>query len=345
MRGDHREFSPAQLDVLYTVGRTFQALSFVGSFLVIVTFWRFHELRSAAFSFVFFLAVSDFCSGIAYFLAWDPPTGSVICSFQGIFVQFFTFATCVWTGIIAHFLNASIFKDDGLQSLSTLRKKYHCVCWISSLAVTLPPAVGSLFENAGVGFCWIGIERSPRMGNFLRLVCFYGPMWILIYYNLRVYLKVTHFSRTTLKVHGSDEAIKPLLRSVRRLKYYPITLVVCYFWATVNRIHNMMVPDSPIFWLYLLQIQDAWASVILNSTWYLALEKRWNADMELLDQDLELLGQGIENRDRSGSSDKEVPERRNGRQREAFGGKSDSCKGSAIEDVDLAEPCSAVATT
>jgi len=190
-------------------------------------------------------------------------------------------------------------------------------------------------------------------------------MWILIYYNLRVYLKVTHFSRTTLKVHGSDEAIKPLLRSVRRLKYYPITLVVCYFWATVNRIHNMMVPDSPIFWLYLLQlsfksllgfansalyisnpaIQDAWASVILNSTWYLALEKRWNADMELLDQDLELLGQGIENRDRSGSSDKEVPERRNGRQREAFGGKSDSCKGSAIEDVDLAEPCSAVATT
>jgi hypothetical protein len=105
-------------------------------------------------------------------------------------------------------------------------------------------------------------------------------------------------------LHGQDETIKPFMRTVRRLKYFPITLVVCYFWATVSRVHNMVIPDAPIFWLYLLQllfksllglvnavlytsnpaVQDAWASLLLNSSGYLALQKFWNSDMELVGQ-------------------------------------------------------------
>lgn len=40
---------------------------------------------------------------------------------------------------------------------------------------------------------------------------------------------------------------------VSRLRLYPIALVICWSWATVNRVHEAIYPYSPIFWLYVLQ--------------------------------------------------------------------------------------------
>lgn len=40
---------------------------------------------------------------------------------------------------------------------------------------------------------------------------------------------------------------------VNRLRWYPIALVVCWSWATVNRVREAIDPYGAIFWLYVLQ--------------------------------------------------------------------------------------------
>lgn len=40
---------------------------------------------------------------------------------------------------------------------------------------------------------------------------------------------------------------------VNRLRLYPIALVVCWSWATVNRLREAIDPYGAIFWLYILQ--------------------------------------------------------------------------------------------
>lgn len=41
---------------------------------------------------------------------------------------------------------------------------------------------------------------------------------------------------------------------IRRLRLYPAALVVCWFWATVNRVREAFMPyGASMFWLFVLQ--------------------------------------------------------------------------------------------
>lgn len=41
---------------------------------------------------------------------------------------------------------------------------------------------------------------------------------------------------------------------IARLQLYPLALVVCWSWATVNRVREAIEPNGrDIFWLYILQ--------------------------------------------------------------------------------------------
>ena len=54
---------------------------------------------------------------------------------------------------------------------------------------------------------------------------------------------------------------------VAQLKYYPIILVVCWFWGTVNRIHQS-VTGKHTFWLTLLQTITMQLTGLANATAY-----------------------------------------------------------------------------
>lgn len=41
---------------------------------------------------------------------------------------------------------------------------------------------------------------------------------------------------------------------IERLRLYPIALVICWSWATVNRVHEALHPKGQtVFWLFMLQ--------------------------------------------------------------------------------------------
>lgn len=66
----------------------------------------------------------------------------------------------------------------------------------------------------------------------MRFVQFYVPLWIALAFNLYAYIKVVRFIKkyisTTLEI-----------RFIHRLKYYPLVLVFCWTFATINRIYNI----------------------------------------------------------------------------------------------------------
>jgi hypothetical protein len=51
----------------------------------------------------------------------------------------------------------------------------------------------------------------------------------------------------------SDASTKGMLRVVDRLKYYPMILIVCWTFATINRIYDSIHPRSPSLGLIVMQ--------------------------------------------------------------------------------------------
>ena len=55
---------------------------------------------------------------------------------------------------------------------------------------------------------------------------------------------------------------------IRRLQFYPLILVVCWFWGTVNRLQNAFSPDNAVYWLYFLQGTFRSLQGLLNAVAY-----------------------------------------------------------------------------
>jgi len=55
---------------------------------------------------------------------------------------------------------------------------------------------------------------------------------------------------------------------IKRLKLYPLILVVCWFWATINRLQNAFNPNNEVFWLYVLQVLFRSLQGLLNCVAY-----------------------------------------------------------------------------
>ena len=71
----------------------------------------------------------------------------------------------------------------------------------------------------------------------MRIIQFYLPLWIAFTYNLYCYFKVVKQIRNY--VSGTLE-----LRFISRLKYYPLVLVFCWTFATINRLYTFFADEN-----------------------------------------------------------------------------------------------------
>ena len=95
-------------------------------------------------------------------------------------------------------------------------------------------------------YCWISIDPSDKFwGNFFRIIQFELFLWFALGYNFYWYIRCIRFLRRVYK----QEVNKSLLF---RLFSYPMVLVFCWSWATINRIYNVFWDDSTT--LNILQI-------------------------------------------------------------------------------------------
>ena len=88
-------------------------------------------------------------------------------------------------------------------------------------------------------------------------ICFNLYVYYLIYSGLAPIFRAAH-----------DDTAKGMLRMIERLKYYPLILIVCWIFATINRIYDSVHPNNPILALILLQTIFQSLQGILNALVY-----------------------------------------------------------------------------
>lgn len=94
--------------------------------------------------------------------------------------------------------------------------------------------------------------RSFDSGTAWRFFIFYIPLWIVVAFNLYVYWLIYNGLAPLLQ-GPSDASTKGMLRVVDRLKYYPMILIVCWTFATINRIYDSIHPRNPSLGLIMMQ--------------------------------------------------------------------------------------------
>lgn len=157
-------------------------------------------------------------------------------------------------------------------------------CWLIPLVMACLPFTTDNYGGAGA---WCSITardlKSLEWGTFWRFAIIYAPLWVCVgvnaYMCIKVYRAMRGFEAAMVAYAvpmGSGEGGEPEEASVvggrgqgggrgvvesstsmpiiNRLRLYPMALVVCWSWATVNRVMEAIEPYAEtVFWLYILQ--------------------------------------------------------------------------------------------
>eukprot|EP00640_Fibrocapsa_japonica_P002848 CAMPEP_0113952118 /NCGR_PEP_ID=MMETSP1339-20121228/89845_1 /TAXON_ID=94617 /ORGANISM="Fibrocapsa japonica" /LENGTH=261 /DNA_ID=CAMNT_0000960651 /DNA_START=12 /DNA_END=797 /DNA_ORIENTATION=+ /assembly_acc=CAM_ASM_000762 len=188
-------------------------------------------------------------------------------------------STFLWTTVIAY----SLYKTITLKDFSQQRMlPYHIYVWGVALILALIPIK---YYGPTIGWCWITSTDQKEFdpGTALRLFCFYVPLWLAVLFNTVAYASVTRSVHRMLRETDQAEGTSQRLMSLaQRLRWYPMILVVAYFWATVNRIYESFNPGHPLFWLIFLQAAFRSAEGLMNSLAYgynPAVRQAWKKEL------------------------------------------------------------------
>mmetsp|Transcript_2024 Transcript_2024/g.1854 ORF Transcript_2024/g.1854 Transcript_2024/m.1854 type:complete len:85 (+) Transcript_2024:605-859(+) len=73
----------------------------------------------------------------------------------------------------------------------------------------------------------------------MRFIQFYIPLWLVLIFNIYSYRKVMKFMKQYVSTHLE-------VRFIQRLKYYPLVLLLCWSFGTVNRIYNIFGEENKV---------------------------------------------------------------------------------------------------
>lgn len=208
------------------------ALSCVGCCFVCFVYFYFSDIRSFAYRLVLYMSLMDIGHAIGFFLPESPES---LCRAQAMITSYFSLAAVLWTAALAFTLyNAVVRRKD----IAHLELKLAVFANGLPLLVIIPPIVENSYGQSG-GWCWIKATGSDYVnGTFWRLMTFYVPLWLVIAFNLFVYVSVIRYLRQQVQLMLLPDASSA--RLVRRLKLYPGILIVCYTLPTINRIYQII---------------------------------------------------------------------------------------------------------
>lgn len=291
---------PHETRALALMSAVLSAFSTTGSLFIVLSMLIFDKLRKQpAGSLILWLSVSDVGYGVSQVLLSKPADvdgaiakeahGTALCQTQAMLAQFFAIASFAWTAAIAHTLHAAVVKRD-VHHKEEWFPRYHRLIWTTCFVFMLIPLLANIYGPTGGGFCWIKNDRTE--GHVFRMLLFYVPLWLAVGYNSismwKVTSVITRAMRLVVETDGGndvdaaedapdatmddDESASSAMRlrnlkQMRRIGLFPLILVGCWMFATINRIYEMF-DGSPVYGLYALQVLSSSLSGLLNALVY-----------------------------------------------------------------------------
>lgn len=247
-------FTDEQNAALSVINQVGGCLSLLGSSFIIICYLKFVNLRSFAFKLVCYMAIATFFLSIAAIIGNNH--SHTICVVQAIIMSYFETSALIWAFLIAFVLHQAFLNlKETFQArmIDTYRNHFLLAGWGYPLLFTILPMTTNSYGEAG-GWCWI-IDDNP-IDIVWRFLQFYIPLWMIMIYCMWVYIRVAReFQRQAQELELEENAPTGSKKTPvgQRLKLYPLVLVICYFWASINRVYQLFSGGQTVFFLSVLQ--------------------------------------------------------------------------------------------
>lgn len=212
-------------------------LSLFGCIFISLAYLLLTSLKSFPFKVIFILSIFDLFHSIGFLIPTYTSSGSSpACQTQAIILEFFTIGSVLWTTYIAFSLYMIIVRSSSFLERN-LKYSLLAILLVCLISTVVPYVNGSYGLVAG--WCWI--KQSPEMNVtfYERYLLFFIPLWILIFFNVFFYFRV---SKALDDTNFDSKTVKSLNK---KLKFYPIILVFCFLPYTVKSI--LELTNNPIF--------------------------------------------------------------------------------------------------
>eukprot|EP01084_Bolivina_argentea_P023388 43621_1 len=232
---------------LEVVSIIFSCISFLCDALIILSWYKFQELRRLAYSFVFYIAIANILREFAKMWGGGLKTGTFGCSLQAFLIDYGAVVSFWWIGTIALVMYSMIFVnkfwDVTSQQIERRKYKFIAVNFSIPFIFALIPLFTSSYGNVG-GWCWI--MKTNTTDNVLRYISYYAHLLIILLLCIGIYIRIWLFLKKNLKANENDEAAdahRQMHKMYVRIKWYPLCLILGFGFAAFRRILQTITND------------------------------------------------------------------------------------------------------
>jgi hypothetical protein len=180
------------------------------------------------FQLIIILAILDFLWNCACLISSEAINSDTYCNWQAAFIQIFNLSDILWTAFLSFEMYNVVYKEMPKLMYGYI-KPLICILALSSISSILPLILHAYGQSGA--WCWINKPKYSKSEILiLRITMLYGPVWIVITWNIfvsvKVYLKMKNYFNSENKY------------IVNKLVYYPLILLICYTPITISRVFN-----------------------------------------------------------------------------------------------------------
>lgn len=189
---------------------------------------------------IFFLAISDLIRCISTFIKTSDFSNSEIdaaCIAQGFFLNFSEMSSICWTSVIAFSIYIGTRKNTDVVKYSQRYLFFFIYSYGVPLIFTIGPLATNSIGPAGA-WCWLNTQNLENSSAWIWSLLIYIINWTNILFNLiAVIFAVRYFKIRAFEIKEGDQKQANFLRNFCIvLKFFPIILIVCWIFPTINRI-------------------------------------------------------------------------------------------------------------
>ncbi|GFF96835.1 LOW QUALITY PROTEIN: hypothetical protein IFM47457_11087 [Aspergillus lentulus] len=175
-----------QLRAVSLAERVGGTASLLGCLLIFITYCVSAAFRRPINRLIFYASFGNIFSAVASLMSMDGITAgpnSALCQTQAFFIQYWMPADSLWSFCMALNIYLTFYRRYTEEDIKKLEKWYFLLCY--GLPLVLATVLISIKTDErgriyGPALIWCSISGPWQ---FLRLVCFYGPVWYVCAYS------------------------------------------------------------------------------------------------------------------------------------------------------------------
>ncbi|EFA84701.1 G-protein-coupled receptor [Heterostelium album PN500] len=221
-----------EIDLLYSVLLLADITSIIGTFIVLIGFWRLKLLRNHVTRVISCFCLTSFLKDLMSMtltLTDSAQYGGFPCYLYSIVITYGSLSCWLWTLCLAISIYLMIVRR--YPEPEKLERYYFFVCWGLPLISTIIMLSKDLVHFLG-NWCWIGEQYTPY-----RFALFYVPFFIIFGVSAILVGLTCHYTYQVIHNGVSDNKDKHITYQFKLVNYI-IVFLVCWIFAVINRILN-----------------------------------------------------------------------------------------------------------